>query len=269
MDIFGATMSRKRFLLILRAIRFDDKDTRQKRQETDRLAAIRNVADTFAKNCRTTFYPFPHLCVDERMVSYRGQVKFRVYMPNKPDKYGIKIFMLADSMNRYVMNLQIYLGKEGNKPEKEQGKRIVLDLVKDCVSSGHNITPDNFFASYSLGQELLKNKITILGTIRKNRKEVPASFSTYKNRELFSSLFAFTRDTTLVSYVAKKSKVVTLHSTMHHDAAVDEGHKKKPAMILDYNKTKIGVDVIDQMMKQYTSKRATRRWPLAIFLQFH
>jgi hypothetical protein len=73
MDIFGATMTRNRLLLILRVIRFDDKDTRQERQETDRLAAIRNVADTFAKNCRTKFYPSPHLCVDERMVSYRNK----------------------------------------------------------------------------------------------------------------------------------------------------------------------------------------------------
>lgn len=35
--------------------------------------------------------------------------------------------------------------------------------------------------------------------------------------------------------------------------------------ILDYNANKCGVDTMDQMLGTYTCKRATRRWPLALF----
>ena len=33
-------------------------------------------------------------------------------MPAKPNKYGIKFWMAADSSNGYVLNFDVYLGKE-------------------------------------------------------------------------------------------------------------------------------------------------------------
>ncbi|KAB0801250.1 hypothetical protein PPYR_05604, partial [Photinus pyralis] len=39
----------------------------------------------------------------------------------------------------------------------------------------------------------------------------------------------------------------------------------KPAMIVDYNHTKYGVDVVDKMCVMYNVTRTTRRWPLTVF----
>ena len=36
-------------------------------------------------------------------------------------------------------------------------------------------------------------------------------------------------------------------------------------MVLDYNASKAGVDTMDQMVRTYTSKRMTRRWPMVLF----
>ena len=36
-------------------------------------------------------------------------------------------------------------------------------------------------------------------------------------------------------------------------------------MILEYNKKKCGVDTVDQMITHYSTKMASRRWPLAVF----
>ena len=33
-------------------------------------------------------------------------------MPAKPTKYGIKVWMAADSINGYALNFDVYLGKE-------------------------------------------------------------------------------------------------------------------------------------------------------------
>ena len=41
--------------------------------------------------------------------------------------------------------------------------------------------------------------------------------------------------------------------------------EKKPQVITYYNATKSGVDTMDQMVRWFTSKRKTRRWPMAIF----
>ena len=46
---------------------------------------------------------------------------------------------------------------------------------------------------------------------------------------------------------------------------VDTTTKKKPETVTFYNKTKCGVDIADQMARQYTVKAGTRRLPVAVF----
>lgn len=52
-----------------------------------------------------------------------------------------------------------------------------------------------------------------------------------------------------------------LISTKHHDDAI-HSVTGKPAMIIDYNKTKGGVD---KLCSTYNCARASRRWPMVIF----
>ncbi|GAV01508.1 hypothetical protein RvY_12212 [Ramazzottius varieornatus] len=85
-------------------------------------------------------------------------------------------------------------------------------------SSGRNGTTDNFFTSLSLDEALLKKKIFLIGTMRKNKSEIPSAFLPSKNREVLSSLFGQASDFTLVSYVPKESKAVILLSSIHRDA---------------------------------------------------
>jgi hypothetical protein len=47
---------------------------------------------------------------------------------------------------------------------------------------------------------LKEHKIITVGTIRKNKREIPPEFTNTKEREEISSKFAF-RDGTLVSYI--------------------------------------------------------------------
>ena len=127
---------------------------------------------------------------------------------------------------------------------------------------------DNWFTSFPLMHELLHNYgLTALGTVKKNKPQVPPLFITTKNREIQSSFFAFQKECTLVSYVPKKGKVVLLASTMHHDAKIDNstGIYRKPEIITDYNRYKCGVDVVDELCSTYSVSRSTKRWPLVLF----
>lgn len=113
----------------------------------------------------------------------------------------------------------------------------------------------------------MKKKITVVGTLRKNKREIPPEFVNINKRVINSSLFAFTKDMILVSYVPKKGKNVLLLSTMHDNADIDveNGNRHKPEIISFYNKTKGGVDVVDQLKMEYDVSRISRRWPLTIF----
>jgi hypothetical protein len=65
---------------------------------------------------------------------------------------------------------------------------------------------DNFFTSYELSQQLVKRKITMVGTVKKNKPELPPALLATRGREAYSSKFVFTPTTTLVSYLQKEEQ---------------------------------------------------------------
>ncbi|XP_046686312.1 uncharacterized protein LOC124371984 [Homalodisca vitripennis] len=143
-----------------------------------------------------------------------------------------------------------------------------MRLVEPIAGSNRNITCDNWFASVPLAKRLREEKkLTLIATLRKNKREVPPNFLPDSNREVKSSIFGFKKDCTLVSYVAKKNKAVLMISTMHDDASIDPetGDERKPMIITSYNDTKYGVDILDKMCRQYDAARNSKRWPLTLF----
>lgn len=262
--IFNDIMSRTRFQNILRVIRFDNAAERRKKRSSDKLQPIRECFEMWNDYLQDGYIPSWCMTVDEQLVTFRGRCPFRQYIPSKPGRYGIKFWAICDSITSYAWKLEVYTGKTGEKREKNQGENVVMRLVKDIEKSGRNITCDSFFTSYSLANYLLTKNLTIIGTIRKNKPDLPSCFTNPKNREILSTLFGFQNNKMVLSYCPKKGKVVTLLSTAHNDKKVS-GAKEKPEVILDYNKTKSGVDTMDKMTRTYSVKRMTRRWPLTVF----
>ena len=70
----------------------------------------------------------------------------------------------------------------------------------------------------------------------------------------------------MCSYKEKNAKNIYLLSSMHNVEGVEEKDpKRRPEAILFYNETKGGVDTADEMLRGYSTKAASRRWPLAAF----
>lgn len=74
----------------------------------------------------------------------------------------------------------------------------------------------------------------------------------------------------MVSYIPKKSKSVVLLSSSHPNKRIaketnasQKRDRKKPEMILEYNKTKYGFDKFDEITKS-TCIRATSRWTMNV-----
>lgn len=262
--LYRAAMSINRFWNILRFLRFDDANTREERQRTDKAAPIRDLWIMLNSNLRKYYKPTENLTIDEQLFPYRGRTKFTQYIPSKPAKYGIKIWWICDAENYYPLTGQIYTGKSSTGREKNQGERIVKDLAVYYKGSGRNITMDNFFTTLPLAKHLLSWNLTIVGTLKRNKPYIPREMAPSNSREILSTVFGFQPNVTICSYVPKKKKAVILLSTMHHDI-VTSGIKNKPEMILFYNKTKSGVDVMDKLLGQYTTHRKTKRWPVALF----
>ena len=113
-------------------------------------------------------------------------------------------------------------------------------MVKEIEHSGRNITCDNFFTSIPLARDLLKKKLTLVETIRKNKPKWPPQFTVAKGRDITSIIFGFQNDATISSYCPKKACVVNMRSTMHSLPEIASNFvEKKPEVILHYNSTKV------------------------------
>lgn len=67
---------------------------------------------------------------------------FKQYIPWKPDKYGMKVWLICNSSNTYPLFGIPYTGKEVGKRFKNLGKKVVLNLVKKY--SGKNVAMIDF-----------------------------------------------------------------------------------------------------------------------------
>jgi len=67
-SIFRATMPLKRSHSYSRLLRFDDRETRDKRCTTDQLAAVREVWDAWVERLPLLYNPGPEVTVDEQLV---------------------------------------------------------------------------------------------------------------------------------------------------------------------------------------------------------
>ncbi|KAL7841157.1 hypothetical protein SRHO_G00248480 [Serrasalmus rhombeus] len=143
-------------------------------------------------------------------------------------------------------------------PSRPNGER----LSEPFMDKGRTVTTDNFFTSLSLAQRLLSQKTTILGTV-KSRREIPQSARQMDRTEFTTQVFS-TTGATLTAYAPKRKKVVYILSSMHSVVETEDTTKRKPNTVTQYNNTKCGVDVMDQM-REYSVRAGTWRWPIAVF----
>lgn len=272
-EYFAATMSERRFHSLVQVIRFDDIESRAQRVQEDHLAPVRYVLDNFVGKCLQHYSLGNYITVDEMLEGFRGRCKFRQYIANKPAKYGIKIYAVVDSRMFYTHNIEIYAGKQPTGPFelKNDAHSVVIRLLRHCSGTGRNVTTDNYFTSVPLANDLVHNhRITLVGTLRKNKREIPPIFLDTKIRKRSSSMFAWGVDPNkclLTSYIPKPNKNVLMLSTFHEDDEIDpeSGDAMKPSVITFYNLTKGAVDVVDRMKAEYSTTRVSNRWPLTVF----
>ena len=184
-------------------------------------------------------------------------------MKDKPTKWGIKVFVLADATNGYVKRLQIYTGKDVSNSSIQVGlcTKVVLDLVLGLEFSFHLYT-DNYYTSPLLYNHLYNRGINACGTARTNRKHSP---STVSNRGMYKYLS--NGPLLACAWVDKRS--INLLTTLHvakppsgipctvGRRQVDGSQEDVvcPPCLPDYQTFIRGVDRIDQLGSYYNVGR--------------
>ena len=123
-------------------------------------------------------------------------------MQNKPAKYGIKVFCLVDSRMFHTSQMEIYARKQPEDPFKPSNSPadLVKRLTQTISHTGRNVTFDSWFRSVTLVDKVLKeHKITIFGTIRKDKREItPECINTKEREEIFQQVRIHRRNSCII-----------------------------------------------------------------------
>ena len=124
----------------------------------DKLIHIQTVMEFLQEKCRTVYTPQKELSLDEGMLPYKGRLTMKVYSPGKPDKYGLKFYILAEAESGYVLDFSLYRRVSNSLQE------IVFTLSRKYFGHGYHLYMDNFYNSAQLTEELYENGMHSCGT---------------------------------------------------------------------------------------------------------
>jgi len=275
---FGLTMSRQRFLQILRYLHFVNNEDPQT-DKTVKTWKVKKVMDYVVKRFREMYTPRRELSVDETILKFKGRLSIKQYIKIKPVKWGIKLFTLAESTTGYVLNLVPYVGKRDDT-NKSKTTQTVLDVSCHYLNLGHHIFFDNYYTSIELMKALFAEKTLCCGTINMNRVGLPLDVKkkcpAVKKLKRGESLKRMQGNILAVTWM--DTRVVNLLCNIPDclgDNPVHRREKKtgaqitvsRPQAIELYNRYMGGVDLSDQRISTYRRHMKSLTWYLQIF--FH
>ena len=123
----------------------------------DKLGKLRPIISMIGEQFATVCDPGKEVSIDEAMIPFKGRSSLKQYLPMKPVKRGIKVWVRADANTRYVSAFDVYAGKKGNTTEKGLGATVVKHLCEKLYHSYRHIYYDNFFSSVDLGLHILRS----------------------------------------------------------------------------------------------------------------
>ncbi|XP_065323152.1 piggyBac transposable element-derived protein 4-like [Gordionus sp. m RMFG-2023] len=174
-DIFRYTMNINRFQFLLKVLRFDDMNTRNTRKALDKATHIREIFDIFNDNCNNSYSVGQYVTIDEMLPAFKGKCPLRQYMPNKPSKYGLKIYALVYSRTFYTLKTELYTGNQPEGPYKLSNKPfdVVERLIQPILKSMELITPfmTNRYENPRINRLLRNNIGDVLNII--DEKHIP------------------------------------------------------------------------------------------------
>ncbi len=150
-------MPRDRFDEIKKCLHLSNNLLQKKKDEPgyDKLFKVRKLLDLLNKNFKACADTEEIMSVDEQMIPYKGNLMLKVYMKNKPSKWGIKIWALA-GQSGYIHSFNVFgdnlINTEGELGIGASGQ-TVLNLASD-LPEGTEVFFDNYFASPGLLLEL-------------------------------------------------------------------------------------------------------------------
>ena len=222
-------MSRNRFWSIWSNIHLVDNSSVEKTH--GQSFRLKPLVDVFTHTFQEHYSPGQELSLDESMVKYKGRGRGKVKMPKKHTREGFKVWSCSSAKTGYLCTFQIYDGMPVDpvtgKKVHERGlvKRVVHDLLASFTGLNHVVYMDNFYTSGELAEELAKDEIYTVGTIKSDAKGFPAQL---KNLTLSRGEYVSFKSGDIVYYAFHDRKVVRFLSNVFPETMPNQVPRVQP-----------------------------------------
>jgi len=244
-----------------------------RRKHGNKLFKVQPMIDHLKTKFKDCCHYSEHLSIDESMIKFKGISSMKQYLPMKPIKRGFKCWVMCDSKNGYVFDVDIYKGREkGAVPTTSLGERVVLKLISGLEKNYHSIYFDNFFMSIDLVGKITRLNQYCCGTIRSNRRGLPPNLPKDKSMKKGDQFIRYKKNILFIKWMDNRSVHVISNYLNITNNTVErrdkQGKKIKtncPGLISDYNQYMGGVNHMDQLISMYQRDRKSKRYWLRIY----
>lgn len=277
-DLVRSTMSRNEFRSIKQNIHLSDNKNSDK---SDKFAKLRPLIDALNEKFMQFGIFSRHLSIDEEMVPYFGRHSAKMFIKNKPVRFGFKLWCLCTSTG-YLYQFIPYGGANKNAVNEELGlgANVVLNLLSHVDNpSQHEVYFDNFFSSYALLALLRDKGYFAMGTVRNNRiaKCPVESLKAMKKlkRGAHDNMFDTKseinvirwNDNAVVTIITNFGTTDPLTNTKRYSRAEKkEIIISQPNAIAKYNTHMGGVDLHDNGIANYRIRIRGKKWWWPLFI---
>ena len=276
-----AILSRDRYFAILSMLHVVDPATED---PNNKLRKVEPFITHFKKKCSELYKPRQHVAIDERMVKSRHRSGFRQFIKDKPTKWGIKLWVLADSSNGYTVDFNIYIGRAAGREVSANGLGydVVMRLMTPYFDKGYHLFVDNFYSTVILFRDLFDNGVLATGTILDSRRSFPAALKNSKEwaKGKERGCMRWVRDPPCLVLQWVDNKVVSMITTVgtandHIQVSRKQRNAgrwtnilvQQPQIFQTYNLKMNAVDRSDQMLSTFNIQRKCLTWWKTLF--FH
>lgn len=264
--IFRSLLTEARYWNLNRALHFGKNKTRT--LHSSKFLPLGPLVEHLNSKFKQAYNLHQNIFINEPLNLWKG----KLYLKQKPVRFGIKSFDLCESNTGYLWSFLIYSAKDNNsegKPHSLEITDLVVRLMKPLLNKGHTLFLNRWFSSPLLARYLKTNKTDCVGILKKTQKHVPPLIKLATLLE-GTCIARHSGDVAVMAYRDKKT-VYTI-STCHGTEAVQLPSKSgrpsqyKPAVIADYNCSMGAVDQKDKMLEPYLLEtKRNRKWNKKIF----
>lgn len=170
MEILREVMGYKRFLFLLHCIRFDDRRNK-KNSRICQTSCYTGVNIYIYYYCKKIYSLGKYITIVENLEEYRGRCGFIQCMPNKPARMELYIIFYMIPKHNTPIILKFTVGNNQIDSVtlliQQLGLSIYLRATsREIIGIQPHKLPFSFYP-------LLEHQITLIGTFKKNKNEIP------------------------------------------------------------------------------------------------